>query len=56
VQQTGQQAPWARKLHNWLSKKLSGFKHFYYMYGMKKSCRDIQFLFNWKDSPQLSGT
>ena len=40
----------------WTIKKLSGFKYFYYTYGMKKSCCDIQFLFNWKDSPQFSGT
>jgi len=56
VQQADQQAWWARKLHNRQSKKWSGFKYFYYMYGMKKSCRDIQFLLNWKHSPQFSGT
>ena len=29
---------------------MSGFKHFYY----EKSCRDIKFLFNWKNSPWFS--
>ena len=50
---TNMQQSWcANKLHNGLPQKVSSFKHFYYT----KSYRDIQFLLNWKNSLQFSGT
>ena len=52
--------PWcANKLHNGLSKNLTGLKKIIIkmvLNYIKKSCHDIQFLLNWKHSPQFSGT